>query len=200
MAKVKPQFECRWCHRMCRRKDLEADHGRFAPKCMAYRSYDWLIEHDYSYPGRDEAVLRLAGLIKHQPVQAWITEYLDRSKLKPGEPYWIQHEMVEFVPTAPKWAIKMARQLVEDQAMIQRLKIGNRQKRVGTQGARKRQAEGLSPDYVMMIPIEKRAQIIRAAATNPLVNTMITDEQGGLETAIIIARDMNKNSYGLGYE
>jgi hypothetical protein len=175
---------------MWRRDELTENHGRFAPRCVSLRSWDWLIENEYAYPGRDEAVLRMAGLTKQVPTQNWYMEIIPATAVSRRNT--IYHVAVEYVSAAPKWAIKMARQLVEDQSMIQRLKIGRKQKRSGTRGSRIRQHEGLAPGYILMIPIEVRAQILQAAASNPLVHAMVTDEQGGLETAIIVARDMKK--------
>lgn len=200
VSKVKPQFECKWCHRMFFAADLKEEHGRYAPLCMAYRTDDWLTEHEYSYPGRDEAVLRMAGLIKMVPHHSWysvlVEDFKEVQKRNRVErvPFrrWEHQATSEYISAAPEWAIKMARQLVEDQSMIQRLKIGRKQKRSGTRSSRIRQREGLAPGYILMIPIEVRAQILQAAASNPLVHAMVTDEQGGLETAIIIARDFKK--------
>ena len=159
---------------------------------MSLRTYAWLIEKEYAYPGRDETVLRMAGLVKQVPIQDWYMEIISGSGHPKGGRQVIYHDMANYVPTAPNWAIKMARQLVEDQAMIQRLKIGRRQKRSGTKARRVRENAGLIPEYILMIPIEIRAQILSSAASNSIVHAMVTDEQGGLETAIIIARDMKK--------
>jgi len=144
-----------------------------------------MYDHGYRWPGRDTDVLRHAGVVKQLP-------FLSKSwgGPVPGK-HGVEYTAVETVmpsPIAPQWACTMARRLMEDQALITKLGCGHKSKRVGTRGARRRVAEGLPADYILVIPIQLRAKIIRAAASSAMTQAMFEDD--GLEAAIILIRDL----------
>lgn len=185
MSSPKPKIECRWCHKVVTIADYKASHGRYAPRCVAARSWQWMHENDYTWPGRDTALLTHAGVIKQVQTYYWWTE---REKDKDGVPTLHYRDGLCMTPAAPRWAVRMARRLMEDQAMIQRLGCGRKQKRKGTRGRRQRVAEGLPAGHILVVPMELRIKIIRAAASSVMTQTMFDDD--GMETAIILVRDL----------
>ena len=201
------KIECRWCGAMASLMILKRDHGRWAPKCVSARTEKRLREKEWCAAGQYAAVLTLAGITKMAPLYRWWNEpvYGDPNR-HTGEVKvigWTKMEIISYEPVVPEWAWHLAHRLTTDKQLARRLghvqrkrlrimkrpMVARKSGKRGTVHEEDRSVEQVKVwedcDIDKAMPIERRARILRVAASNPLARELIYDDPEA--AAVIIA-------------
>lgn len=189
------KIECRNCGRMVTLRKFKEEHTKSHPVCTFYKWWAWMYENDWKDAGRDRAVLELAGVTRILPVgrpYIWVRmphpDGAIDQRTKEVAMVWKQELLTNFVHVAPKWAVELARKLMDDQALV--LRFGKFKLEKRTMGTRRQlaahQAGIKEKNMKAVIPLELRAKIVRIAAQNAMTREFAGDD---LDVVLTIIRD-----------
>jgi hypothetical protein len=203
------KIECRWCGQVRTVKRLRAEHySSWAPQCRGTQTASWMAERDYKSPGRDAAVLDRAGLLRYMPFCSYIwvenpdfVELMRRQRVPkhswPGSTRavgskqfvwrWVKQYLLSFEPVAPRWAVELARRLMDDQQLVSRLGGAKVEERSGRKWARLQSKQDATPNGLkLVLSVEVRAKILQTASSSSMARELFEDDP---LAASIIARD-----------
>lgn len=105
-----------------------------------------------------------------------------------GRTQWRKEEIVRFETCAPKWAVELARKLMDDQKLIVRFGKFKLEKRSMYPRLQQQMHEAgiKEKGRKAVIPIELRAKIIEVAAKNAMTREFMSDD---LDVVLTIIRD-----------
>jgi hypothetical protein len=201
MGKVKSKIECRWCHRVEFVDRLKKDHGRFRPVCMYLAAWHWMREREYALAGRDARVLELAGLVRWMPAgrpYVWLLEELVDEETGEVKFRHVWNEAAIWEPVAPKWSVELARQLMDNQLVIEAFGVYKLEARDAStyrvqrdslvvkqkRATGKHAGKTLNQAYKRVIDIGLRARILKTAAQSGITQELFADDIGAAMTLI----------------
>lgn len=164
------------------------------PRCIAAKNWAIMLENDERQAGKDTRVLERAAVTRRAPIFFWYMREVEPAELDDEGQIvtyakYAQTELVQFQAVAPRWAINLARRLMDDQALVEKFGRFNVEKREpNTRSYRARQAvgRGEDPSRKKVIPIELRARIISIAAQSAMTRELFDDD---LDAALTLIRD-----------
>ena len=117
-----------------------------------------MLDRDERHAGKDTRVLELAGVTRRVPLFYWYhVRHVDTANN--NRVSYTQVELVKYTAVAQVWAIKLARRLMDDQALVEKFGRYQIEKRVALPESYRR--KGNTPDgQKKVIPIKVRARII----------------------------------------
>ena len=214
MSSPVARIECRWCGTWVTLAKFRERHGMGGrnPHCISIRSYTWIKANEYTSAGRDHRVLELAGVVRYVPLYnfywveppEWVAYIASQKSGRmedalpmPDTRRYQMEAVADYTAVAPRWAVGLARRLMDDQVLAKALGNASVQKRVSeyrTHRANRSYNPAVAHDHrsishprKLVLPLAYRAAVIRSCAASAMTREMIEDDP---LAALTIMRDV----------